>query len=236
MPQKRLNEALLKKMVAKTGKAKKYLRERISRKASRQGISSISAQLIWAKELGIGIANALHNLSPELREEVRSVGLGSPSAAPSSTSYGKRSGTRRRKAEPITAATIDALLQDAQLRTRCRDLLRARKHFDRVFREATTVLDDRLKKKTGITNMNPENLVGKALNPDPSKAILEASADKAEQEGLHSICKGIMLAFRNKAHHSLSDRFTREDALKFCGFVDTVLGVIEQAKIHVDRV
>src|ERR1039458_4240951 len=43
----------------------------------------------------------------------------------------------------------------------------------RLRREATTVLDDRLKKKTGITNMNPDNLVGKALNPDPLKAAIE---------------------------------------------------------------
>jgi uncharacterized protein (TIGR02391 family) len=233
MPQKRLNPALLLKMAKKTGKSEKYLGEQISRKAGRQRISSTAAQLVWARELGIGIANALQKLSPEAREEVRSAGAG-PSIAPPRTSNGKRSTTQKRKAEPITAATIDTLLHDVQLRGRCRDLLRAKKHFDRVFREATTVLDDRLKKKTGITNMNPEKLVGKALNP--STAVLEVSADKAEQEGFHSICRGIMLAFRNKAHHSLSDKFTREDALKFCSFIDTVLGVIDQAIIHPDRV
>lgn len=235
MPQKRLNEVLLKKMAAKTDKAEQYLREQISKKAGRQGISSTAAQLVWAKELGIGIANALHKVPADVREEVRSVGA-IASAVPLRMTNGKRSSTQKGKAEPITGATVDTLLHDAQLRGRCRDLLRAKKHFDRVFREATTVLDDRLKKKTGISNMNPENLVGKALNPDPSKAVLEVSADKAEQEGFYSICKGIMLMFRNKTHHSLNDKLTREDALKFCSFIDTVLGVIDQAIIHSDRV
>jgi uncharacterized protein (TIGR02391 family) len=235
MPQKRLNPALLKKIAKKSGKSEKYLREQISRRAGKQGISSTAAQLVWAKELQIGIGHAFNKVPAEVREEVRSVGAGQFAAQPRA-SNGKRPVTPRRKAAPITTATIDALLQDGQLRGRCRDLLRAKNHFDRVFREATTVLDDRLKKKTGISNMNPENLVGKALNPDPSKAALEVSSDKAEQEGFYSICKGIMLAFRNKAHHSLSDKFTREDALKFCSFVDSILGVIEQAKIHPNRV
>jgi uncharacterized protein (TIGR02391 family) len=222
-------------MAAKMGgKPQQYLREQISRRASRQSISSTAAQLAWAKELGIGVANALSKVSADVREEVRSVGTATRSAIP--TGQAKTAAPAKRRAEPITAATIRTLLHDNQLHSRCRDLLQRKKHFDRVFREATTVLDDRLKTKTGISKMNPENLVSKAINPDPAKAIIEVSPEKAEQEGFHSVCKGIMLTFRNPAHHSLTDKFTREDALKFCGFVDTVLGVIEQATIHPDRI
>jgi uncharacterized protein (TIGR02391 family) len=232
MPLKRLDDGLLKKMAGKTGKSEKYLREQISRKASKQGISSAAGQIVWAKELQIGTANALRKSAPEVREEVRSVVT--QSSAPRRAIIGTGSLAQKTKPEPITTATIDSLLLDSQLRARCKDLLRARKHFDRAFREATTVLDDRLKKKTGIHNMNPENLVGKALNPQ--RAVLEVSTERAEQEGFHSICKGIMLAFRNRAHHALSDGTTREDALKFCGFIDTILGMIDQATIHPERV
>lgn len=230
MPQKRLHPDLLEKMAKRSGKSKQYLREQISRKAGRLGISSAAAQLVWAKDLGIGIANALGRVSADVRTEVRSV-----ATVPTATVRaikGKVVARAIRKAEPITAATIRTLLHDDQLHSRCKDLLQGKKHFDRVIREATTVLDDRLKTKTGIRNMNPQDLVGKALNSDPAKAIIAVSAVKAEQEGFHSICKGIMLTFRNTAHHSLSDKFTREDALRFCGFIDTVLGVIDQATIY----
>jgi uncharacterized protein (TIGR02391 family) len=233
---KHLNEVLLKKMSAKTGKTIQYLREQISRKAGRQGISSAAAQILWAKGMGIGTANALRRSPADVREDVRSAALSRAQAAAFRRGDGTRSPIHNRKPEPITAATIDTLLHDPQLRGRCKDLLQAGRHFDRVFREATTVLDDRLKKKTGITDMTPENLVGKALSPDPSKAVLEVSSAKSEQEGFHGICKGIMLTFRNKTHHSLSDKFTLADALKFCGFIDTVLGVIEQATVHTNRV
>ena len=114
-------------------------------------------------------------------------------------------------------------------------MLLARKHFDREVREATTVLDHRLKLKSSIKNMNPVNLVGKALNPDSEKAIIVVSQDGHEQEGFHAICKGVMLAFRDKTHHTLSDKFTREDALKFCGFIDTLLGTIDYAETHPER-
>jgi hypothetical protein len=236
MPKLRLDANLLEKMHQKTGKDKQRLRERISRTTSRLGISTAAAQIVFAKELGIAVAAPLNRLGPEIREEVRGAQNGVARRAKSVTGNSHPPTRRARRTEAITGATIDALLQDPELRGRCKDLLRAARHFDRVIREATTVLDDRLKKKTGITNMNPENLVGKAINPDPAKAVLEISADKAEQDGIHSICKGIMLAFRNRAHHSLSEKLTREDALKFCGFVDTVLGIVGKAAIHTERI
>jgi uncharacterized protein (TIGR02391 family) len=238
MPRQRLDPNLLEKMAGKSSKSTKYLREQISRRASRQSITSAAAQLIWAQEIGIGIANALNRAPAEVRQEVRDAAAAAASVPARVRERSNRqvATPTKRKSQPITASTIKALLRDEQLRARCQGILRGRKHFDQAIREATTLLDDRLKKKTGITNMNPENLVGKVLNPDPSKAIIEVSADKAEQEGFHSICKGIMLAFRNKAHHSLSDKVTREDALKLCGFVDTILGVVGQATLHLDRV
>jgi uncharacterized protein (TIGR02391 family) len=146
----------------------------------------------------------------------------------------KLSATRR--ARPNIAATVDFILEDLELRGRCRDILLAKKHYDRVVREATTVLDDRLKTLSGISLMNPGDLVGKALNPDPNKAVFVVSNKKEEQQGFFNICSGVMLAFRNKAHHSLSDAFTQADVLKFCGIVDAILAVIGKAEKHPERI
>ncbi len=235
MPRRPLDATLLEKLHQRTGKPKQYLWEQISRKAARLGVCSLAAQIVWAQDLGVGVAAALNRFPAEIREEVRSVRDHAPIRA--NVPVARPPGVRHaRRDSPITGRTIGALLQDTELRGRCKDLLLRPRHFDRVIREATTVLDDRLKKKTGIRNMNPENLVSKAVSPDPAKAIIEVSADRAEQEGIHSICKGIMLAFRNKAHHSLSEKLTREDALRLCGFVDAVLGVLEQSTLHPERV
>jgi hypothetical protein len=126
---------------------------------------------------------------------------------------------------------IDLLLADKELKERCSDLLKANSKFDRVFREATTVLDDRLKKLGNIkAKMNPSDLTGKVLNPNPDKALLVVSDDADQQEGLYSCVKGLFLAFRNPAHHRLSDTVTRHDALRFCGFVDLVLAILQQAR------
>ena len=231
-----LDSDLLEKLAKKTSKPKKYIREQISKKAGRQGISSVAAQIVWAKQEGIGVTHAQNKLPSYVREEVRSAEKGGAPPVGVRTVSAEPARREARKLGAITAGTVNSLLGDRILRERCKDLLRAKKHFDRVFREATTVLDDRLKTKSGIKHMNPVNLVGKVLSPDPKKAVIEITPDADEQQGFHAICQGVMLAFRNKAHHSLSDKFTREDALKFCGFIDTILGTIEQAQIHLDRV
>jgi hypothetical protein len=74
--------------------------------------------------------------------------VASPAPGPPVSRKANASTPAKRRLQPITAATIKTFLQDGQLRARCADLLRARGHFDRVFREATTVLDDRLKATT----------------------------------------------------------------------------------------
>lgn len=231
----RLDEPLLNKIAAKKNKTAKYVREQISKRAGKSGVSSSAIQIVMARDLDIGVAHRLRKVTPEIRQEVQFLsvnGMSASAAAPRQS----RVMPNKKKAEPITAAAIRKLFRDDQLYGRCRDLLMAPRHYDRVIREATTVLDDRLKKITGIKNLNPEALIGKVLNPNPDKAVVEISTERSEQEGVHSICRGIMLAFRNPAHHSVSDRFTREDALKFCGFIDTVLGLIGDGAVHLERV
>jgi len=236
MSHSRLQPALLQKLSEKLHKPKQRLREQISRRASKHGISSVAVLMLWANDVGIGIARYLNKLPQETRAEIRAALSTTPPAR--TTARGRKATpvARQRTHDPITGATIDSLLQDSQLRARCKDLLLANKHFDRAYREATTLLDSRLKAKSGIKNMNPAALVGKALNPDPQKAVLVVSQEKDEQEGFHAVCKGIMLVFRNPAHHSISDKFAREDALKFCGFIDTLLGAIDQAQVHAERI
>ena len=233
MPKKKLDPDLLEKMVRKTRKSKQYLREQVSRRASRIAVSSLAAQILWARDLGLGIASALNRSDPGVRDEVRS----SPRLLPVAVSAkGIRQFRSPQQRNPNLGTAIDFLLEDSELRDRCRDLLLARRHYDRVVREATTVLDNRLKKVSGISNMNPGALVGKALAPDPNKAVIIVSTERDEQEGFFSICKGVMQVFRNRAHHTLSNAFTQADALKFCGFIDTILAVVGKGEIHSERI
>jgi len=231
----RLDPKLLQKLSEKTGKSVQRLREQLARRASRNGISSEAALVLWAKEVGIGAANYQRKLPSNIQQEVRDALPSIFTRTDASPNRVSKKAARKTRASPVRLA-IEYLLEDSELYDRCKDLLKASRHFDRAFREATTVLDDRLKRTTGIENMKPLDLVGKAVNPDPQKAIVEVTTNKAEQEGFHGICKGIMLSFRDPTHHVLSNKFTRQDALKFCGFVDAILAIINQATIHRDRV
>lgn len=227
----RLDQKLLGKLADKTGKSEQYLREQISKKANKLGISSEAAQILWAKEKGLGTATYQRKLSPGIQEEVRN-SLPSVFVQPKSseTSIPRKTTAVNRKSQ--IAAAIEYLLQDEELSDRCKDLLKATKHYDRAIREATTVLDDRLKKLTGIKGMLPQDLIGKVLNPDPQKAVIVVSSDRSEQEGFFSICKGLGLSFRNPTHHNLSNKFTQQDAIKFCGFIDAILAVLGQGKLQ----
>jgi uncharacterized protein (TIGR02391 family) len=227
----RLDPKLLGKLAEKTGKSQKYLREQISRRANKLGVSSEAAQILWAKEKGLGTGAYQRKLSVGIQEEVRN-SLPVVFAQPKPSSVRSPTKTGRVNRNSQIGAAIEYLLQDEELRGRCKDLLKASKHYDRAIREATTVLDDRLKKLTGIKGMLPQDLIGKVLNPDPQKAIIVVSSDRPEQEGFFSICKGLGLSFRNPTHHNLSNKFTQQDAMKFCGFVDAILALLSQATVR----
>ena len=186
MAKTRLDAALLTKISKQIGKKEQYVREQISRRASRRNIASEAAQILWVKELGFGTAAAQRRLDPHVQQQIASGAMETPSR-----SNGRRSATARRgigkKATETAAlsAAIDLLLSDHELKNRTRDLLKARKNFDRVFREATTVFDDRLQKLAKITGkVNPGDLVSQTLHH--SRAILTVSKYQDEQEGFFS--------------------------------------------------
>src|SRR5262245_34928960 len=171
----------------------------------------------------------LATLPAHVQEQVRDTVSNGDRPTRVSRVAAKTSPRIRAVADPVRAA-VDTLLSDTELRKRCSDLLKGRGPYDRAVREATTILDHRLKKLGGITAyMNPADVVGKVLSPDPNKAIIKLSTEAAEQEGMFNICKGLTLAFRGPLHHTLKDHMTRTEALKFCGFVDTLLGIITEA-------
>ena len=132
----------------------------------------------------------------------------------------------------IEIGSIYNLIVDEELKARCSDILSAPGNFDRVINQSTQVLEDRIRKKSNCDRtLVGVQLINKALNPDLGKTILIASENSEEHEGICHICRGLMIGFRNPTHHHLSDSFTREEALKFCAFVDSILQIIGKAKV-----
>lgn len=120
-------------------------------------------------------------------------------------------------------------IKDEELRACCGDLLTASDHFDRVVNQATQVLEMRVRRKAGLSNSDiGADLINKAINPDPTKTIIQISDIKSEQEGFANICRGVMQALRNETHHRASE-FTREDSFAVCGFIDRLIRIIDQA-------
>lgn len=231
MGRARLDPTLLKKIATKTRASVKSVRERVSKFASKLGIRSESAVVVLAHQHGIGIAAPLRRLDPAAQQEVRDA-LGMM-ARPSRVNRVRPSDRESRQVgQPLTLAD---LLTDAELRSRCADLLRRAKHRDRAVREAITVLEDRLRQRTGLDKAQEKSrqgLVAKALNPDPDRALIVVSRDRDEQEGVFSICKGLIGVFGNPAHHSLRDDVTQQEALAICGAVNLMLMLIQKGNVR----
>lgn len=231
----RLDPELLKKLAAKTKKSIKYIREQIAKRATRNSVSSEAYFLHWLKEEKIGFLRYKRSLSVDIQNEARSIGSSQMSRSNTQTS------SPRNDSFTLIASSryfdLLEIIQDSELRDRCADLIKRPRNHDRVFREATTLLEHRVRTLSKITQrLNPQALMGKALAPDPTRAILVVSSDASEQEGFYKICSGIESAFRNRTHHEVSDKLTRHDAIKFCGFIDSLLQILAIAEVHTERI
>ena len=130
----------------------------------------------------------------------------------------------------LEVGSLIGAIENQELRDRCLDLLSARGKFDRVINQATQVLEDTIRTKSGVTGKTGTDLINIVFKDDPADSVLIIDGEPEEHECFAHICRGIMLGFGNLTHHKLVDKFTREDALKFCGFIDVLLKFIESSK------
>jgi uncharacterized protein (TIGR02391 family) len=148
--------------------------------------------------------------------------------------YLKAAGPQDDDSKVVRAGALYTAIVDSELRGRCSDLLTATSHFDRAINQATLILEDRIRRKSGsgAAGLTGTELVNRTIKSDPSVSTLVLSEDKGEQEGMANLCRGMMLAYRNETHHHLTDRYTREDALRVCGFIDLLLRAVDEANVR----
>jgi hypothetical protein len=58
---------------------------------------------------------------------------------------------------------------------------------------------------------------------------LQISSNQEEQRGFTYIIRGIVPAFRNLTHHHVTTKFSREDGLRVCGFIDVLLRIVDSS-------
>lgn len=230
-----LDHKIMTKLAKKLGKSSTAAINRlVYARASRQGISSEAALIQLARKHGIGTATFQGKLDPTKQAEARTnlpilLGSGIYRGGASTKPRGTKNAP---SAKAMYKAAIASLIQDDELRERCVDLLLANKHFDRAINQATLVLEDRIRHKAQpLKKLMGENLVGFTFNEELAKTVLQvASGDSDDQRGFTQIMRGIVPTFRNKTHHHITASFSREDAMRVCGFIDVLLRVVDSSQ------
>lgn len=123
-------------------------------------------------------------------------------------------------------------ITDTELQKRCGDILSSEGAFDRVINQATQILEDRIKNKAGLQDsvLIGLALVSKAIHSKLDQTILKFSDKDTEQEDWSLLFKGIIGVYRNPTHHGLDYECTREEALKVCAYIDTLLQAVEKSE------
>lgn len=127
----------------------------------------------------------------------------------------------------LAKRSVPSLIRDPELKRRCEDLLRAEGHYDRVFREACVILEDRVRVAAGL----PRSLSGVPVMEQafsPKGGPLQLSSDPNEQRGAMELFRGVSAFFRNVVGHHVADTYTLDDALRFVAWVDLLLGMVDE--------
>lgn len=225
----------MRKLAKKAGKRDLVaVNKMISAKAARHGISSEAALVVLAKEHGIGASIYQRSLDIAKQSEIRNAmptGAASPPRALPSSGASTRASSRTTPTNrQRLKAAIEYLITDADLRSRCADLLMAHDKFDRAINQATLVLEDRIRRKAQPSQrLVGENLVNFAFNEELSRTALQVASGSADdQRGFTQMLRGVVPAFRNSTHHHIIN-FSREEAMRVCGFIDVLLRVVDTA-------
>lgn len=228
---RRLDAKLMAKLARKLDKRNlTAVNKVVSSYASRHRISSEAALVRLAQENGIGASIYLRSLDAHKQAEVRYV-----SAEPHPVArYSKGKAKDRNGASGVPSqkaalrGIVQYLIQDSELRDRCADLLLAPRNFDRPINQATLILEDRIRQKAQpTTQLSGSDLVGFAFNEELTRTTLEvATRNQGDQRGFTQILRGIVPTFRNPTHHHVINTFSREDAIRVCGFIDVLLRVV----------
>jgi len=229
-----LDQKIMSKIANKLGKKDlTVVNVIVSKKASKLGISAEAALILLAKEHGIGTSTFQRNLDVTKQAEVRDAlpSIFAPAKVVNNTSKTKNETKPVISKRASLKLAIEYLIEDQELRSRCQDILMASANFDRPINQATLVLEDRIRKKAQPkTKLVGENLVGYAFNENISKTVLRAAGnDSDDQRGFTQILRGVVAAFRNKTHHHTANTFSREEAMRVCGFIDVLLRVVDNS-------
>src|SRR3989442_1156520 len=103
----RLNQTLLHKIAKRLGKTPQRIREQVSRRASREGVASPAALVMWARDLGIGVASAMDKLPAHIQQQlsVPRVVAPTPARRPTPTRSGRPRPRRPAGRRPARGST-----------------------------------------------------------------------------------------------------------------------------------
>jgi len=131
------------------------------------------------------------------------------------------------------------IIKDDDLRNRCSDLLSASGNYDRVIREATIVLEDRIRGKcphdrlTMLIPQSADQTGSKLVNTlfSPKRPVLVISADLKIRIGFHQMLLGVFSHLRNPYHHLLDPATEWSWAWSTVGLVDRLLSDVDTCQV-----